>query len=149
VPVFRYQEGDVIDVIKSMDVSPDTYIDLGGDGVVRAYARNGTVADFRQLDSGQIETVRNYLHPKNGNVLGRSYETPAPSQPQLDERKVTDINQLLTPREPRESFEGQTQTVSDEPLKLRAEADVPCNTIGCDAIGSPQFCWFTHLANCV
>ena len=136
-----------------MDHVGDGHTSLGLDGVLRSYAGNGTVIDWRQLDPTQIAEYVGFSHPLLDTRLKRSAESYG------DGRDVTDISQLCR-------FEPKhvsANVSSVEPVDAvgvacsaalgnagpqqdseQGENAIPCKCIYCD---NDNNCWLSNLAN--
>ncbi|KAK2811092.1 hypothetical protein FQN50_002428 [Emmonsiellopsis sp. PD_5] len=98
----RYVPGPASAVMQDLDTVEDGFLSVGADGVLRSFAKDATVIDYRQLDPDQVKSfaatqlaaweASGMAMPSNVLNLADSSSTSG-----VDGRLVTALDQLLDP----------------------------------------------------
>lgn len=97
----RYIPGSLSEVVSSLNTEDDGALSIGEDGVLRSFAGNLSVIDYRQLDASQsmayaLDQMEQITADGGGDVAD-SMMTLAFTP--VDGRKVTDVDLLFNPEE--------------------------------------------------
>ncbi|KAK2774008.1 hypothetical protein FQN53_003872 [Emmonsiellopsis sp. PD_33] len=134
----RYVAGSASAVMQDLDTVDDGYLSVGADGVLRSFAKDATVIDYRQLDPDQVKSfaatqlaaweASRMAMPSS--VLSLADSSSASG---VDGRLVTDLDQLL---DPADKPAGVSAVKSREVLELLEKPEKRQN---CDArlVSSP------------
>ncbi|KJZ74887.1 hypothetical protein HIM_05796 [Hirsutella minnesotensis 3608] len=154
----RYVPGSVGAVVSGMHITDDGVFSLGSDGVLRAFAADRQVVDYRQLDPEQFKELAS-MQVSGWEHLGGAESVPASvlnlAQSSVDGRIVTNVEQLMNPKEkPSTAAGGQPTTTNKsrrapEQLFSRAGPRVCPGSPGCSSLHDCQqhhcnACFFPH-----
>ncbi|KAK4112409.1 hypothetical protein N656DRAFT_768548 [Canariomyces notabilis] len=101
-PALRYVPGSAHEASANISYDPQGVFVLGVDGVLRSFAPNISVVDYRQLDPDQVQELATGLARQARSLgvdvaLGIQYLL---EHPDIDGRLITDANAILTPGNP-------------------------------------------------
>jgi hypothetical protein len=115
----RYEAFNPGAVLYGSTSAPEGIFDLGEDGVLRSYAGDGSIIDWRQFDPQQIKEFLDTYNSHDSKLLARS------ADPNTDGRAVRDIDQLLRPRNVSSSATSPSMDSTD------GSGDVRCLDLLC------------------
>ncbi|RCI09173.1 hypothetical protein L249_1503 [Ophiocordyceps polyrhachis-furcata BCC 54312] len=152
----RYVSGSVSDVANGMKFTDDSVFTLGSDGVLRTFSKGRDVLDYRQLDPEQARDLAAKqvdAWERSGKPVPDSVMTLAHAS--VDGRLVTDIDQLLKPKEKpavaddEVSVSQMSRRRSPGKLFRRAGPRICPGSPGCSSLADCQrhhcnACFFPH-----
>ncbi|KAK4095917.1 hypothetical protein N658DRAFT_74060 [Parathielavia hyrcaniae] len=149
-PALRYHPGPIRQVIADMAYDPNGVFVLGVDGVLRTFAPDHSVVDYRQLDPAQVKALASGLVAQETQLGVEAdpvyqYLLDDAEHPEIDGRLIMDLGELLHPTNPMSRPDPAWKTAvgtSPDPKrdvvdKLEARQPIPC----------PSSCY--SIADCV
>ncbi|KAK5659118.1 hypothetical protein OQA88_1208 [Cercophora sp. LCS_1] len=147
-----YPNTTVFDMVKTMQVDPDGAFMVGTDGVLRSFASDLSVVDYRQLDPEQFAHFADRQFEANKAMYGKVPESvtdlAALAETGLvDGRLVIDNDALLHPAS-KPNFSQRTDTSPAASSPLLARQPVSCG-VSCGRIAdcTPYGCYACYFQN--